>query len=119
MCGPNECNAQSPNMMVCRPDSGAAHGAVVPTITRSKDPLRNLFAPPRAAPPLASSSRRITQCKRREWRTEQVLGDVVRSLQVLDAGGQRPEYWGKSGVNMNKSDQDEMDRLDSDYRVEA
>ena len=111
MCGPTDNNVQHPNMRVCRPDvPGVSHGSTSNS-TRSKDPLRNLFAPARAAPPPASSSRRTAQCSRREWRAEQVLGDVVRSLQVLDAGGERPEYWGKQGVNMNQADHGELSRL--------
>ena len=103
----------NPSMVVSRQEvSGISHEATR-TSTRSKDPLRNIIAPRRTAPPPAAKSRRATQLARREWRVDKVLGEVIRSLQVLDAGGERPEYWAKQGpgVNMTKADHGEMDRL--------
>ena len=101
------------NMMFCRQEASGTSSTGMRGPTRSKDPLRNLIAPRRTAPPSATSSRRVTQETRRAWRTEQVLGDLVKSLQVLDAGGQRPNYWVARGPGtaMTKRDHSEMERL--------
>lgn len=44
---------------------------------------------------------------------DQALGDVVKSLQVLDAGGERPEYWTACGpaADMTAADHVELRRL--------
>ena len=65
---------------------GFSHTAAPQKFTRSRDPLRNLIAPARTAPPGAPSSRRTTQRARQEWRKEAVLGDMVKRLQALDGG---------------------------------
>ncbi len=79
-----------------------------PPKVRAKDPLHNLRAPARAAPPASRRSRAQTQVARREWRTDRVLGEMVKGLQ--DLSGCRGQG---AGCPQTRADRAELERLRS------